>query len=118
MSNRKQAVQYQGKLSQYKDLTVGIPQGSALGPTLFLIFFNDISEYLKNGSCNVFADDVVIYVSGKTVSDVNLQLQMNMNEIRKWYLNNRLRINIDKTKVMLLKSQSVNEINVFIDKKG
>ena len=99
-------------------MTIGIPQGSALGPTLFLIFINDISEYIPNGICNIFADDVVIYVTAKNTTDVNLQLQENLNEVNKWYLSNRLRINIEKTKVMLLKAQSFDQLNISIEGKA
>ena len=117
ITNRRQTIQYNGKLSNYRNLTIGIPQGSALGPTLFLIFINDISEYVKNGTCNIFADDVVIYVTAANDIEVNLRLQENLNEVNKWYLSNRLRVNIEKTKVMLLKSQSLDELNITIGGK-
>ena len=117
VTNRKQMVQCQGKISKLSNLTIGIPQGSALGPTLFLIFINDISQYVLNGSCNIFADDVVIYVTGKDVTEVNSKLQENLNQINQWYTNNRLRINNDKTKVMLLKSKSCSELNIVVEGK-
>ena len=58
---------------------------------------------------------MVIYVTGKNNADANLKLQENLNQINKWYDNNRLRINKDKTKVMLLKSKSLRELNITID---
>ena len=115
ITNRKQRIQCNSKLSGYQNLTIGIPQGSALGPTLFLIFINDISEYIKNGTCNIFADDVVIYVNAKNTDEVNRRLQDNLNEVNKWYLKNRLRINVEKTKVLLLKSKDFNELDITID---
>ena len=59
---RQQVVSCNGKLSGKKDVKIGIPQGSTLGPTLFFLFFiNDIISSLKSTRCSIFADDVIIY---------------------------------------------------------
>ena len=57
---RRQMVFCHGILSNSKTLSNGIPQGSVLGPILFLLFINDIAQSLKTCTCNMFADDVVI----------------------------------------------------------
>ena len=55
-----------GKLSDFKDLSFGVPQGSILGPFLFLLFINDISSFAANECViNLFDDDLLTYVSGK-----------------------------------------------------
>ena len=117
LTNRKQTVCCHGKLSLMKNITIGIPQGSVIGPILFLLMINDISECLIDCNCNIFADDVVLYNSGVTIDEVNLNLQTNIERVTTWYKQNNLAINVDKTKVMLLKSQSSDNLNVFINNK-
>ena len=63
LHERSQAVLCHGSLSNVRDVTVGVPQGSILAPILFVLFMNDISQGLKFSRCNVYADDVVIYTS-------------------------------------------------------
>ena len=81
LSGRKQAVSLNGNLSKPGQVSIGIPQGGVLGPILFLIFINDITESVNAGTCNIFADDVAIYTSGKNVEDAESQLQICINEI-------------------------------------
>ena len=106
LSGRKQAVSLNGKLSKPGQVSIGIPQGGVLGPILFLLFINDITQSVNAGTCNIFADDVAIYTSGKTVKDAESQLQICINEIDRWYKNNRLKINTDKTNVMIVSSRA------------
>ena len=107
-----------GALSCPNEIIVGVPQGSVLGLILFLLFINDITQSLNsNCTCNIFADDVVIYTTGNNIQDINESLQANIDSISAWYECNRLLINPDKTKVMLLKScrsKSVDRLNVTI----
>ena len=96
-------------------MKIGIPQGSTLGPTLFLVFINDIISSLKSARCGIFADDVVIYIFHKNLEHLTNKLQNGLNELSTWYNDNRLKINIDKTKVLLFKSSSSDNLNIFID---
>ena len=115
LSGRKQVVSCNGVLSEKREMKIGVPQGSTLGPTLFLVFINDIITSLKSARCCIFADDVVLYVSHKNLDLATVTLQNSLNELYKWYKNNRLKINVDKTKVMLLKSSSSDKLNIFIE---
>ena len=83
----------------FRDITVGVPQGSILAPLLFLLFMNDISQCLKYSRCNVYADDVVIYTSSPNINEATLSLQTDLDRLSMWYSKNKLKINIDKTKV-------------------
>ena len=74
-----------GKLSTEQNVTIGIPQGSTLGPVLFLIYVNDIVQHVKNGSCNLFAGDSIFYTSGKTIDEVTESLQLVLNEVAYWH---------------------------------
>ena len=68
LHQRKQAVLCNGQLSSFVDISSGVPQGSVLGPFLFLLFINDISNFAANGCLiNLFADDTIIYTSGDSI---------------------------------------------------
>ena len=114
LGKRKQTVLCHNKLSSFVDITSGVPQGSVLGPFLFLLFINDISNFTTDGCVtNLFADDAMIYASGDSVSEVQLKLQSCLINISKWYRENRLKINSDKSKVMLVGSKAqLKSLNV------
>ena len=89
-----------------------------LGPVLFLLFINHITQSVNAGTCNIFADEVAIYTSCKTVEDAESQLQICINEIDRWYKNNRLKINADKTNVMIISSRAKGihtELNIKLN---
>ena len=102
LSHRKQAVYCNNNLSSFLPVDVGVPQGSILGPILFLVFINDLSQHVKLGSCNMYADDVSLYVTGKTTKEVKEGLQGIINDVYKWYIANKLSINIAKSNTMLV----------------
>ena len=72
---RKQSVCYEKETSQHEAVTCGVPQGSILGQLLFLITFNDITSVLNHCNIITYADDTVIYVSGKSKDEVQSKLQ-------------------------------------------
>ena len=107
LDKRKRVVFCHNKLSSLVDITTGVPQGSVLGPFLFLLFINDISNFTTDGCViNLFADDAMIYASGDSVSEVQRKLQSCLSNISSWYRENRLKINSDKSKVMLVGSKA------------
>lgn len=75
--------------------TSGVPQGSHLGPVLFLLFINDITKYIKHCSCSVFADDMKIYRPVKSLEDVRL-IQEDLNSIKQWCDQNYMSLNVSK----------------------
>lgn len=94
LNNREQQVVIYGHKSNSKTSTSGVPQGAHLGPTLFLIYINDLCSQLK---CNylLFADDLKIYRSIESGSDAQL-LQRDLDTLSKWCSKNKLFLNIDK----------------------
>ena len=97
LSCRSQAVRVNNTLSDFLDILMGVPQGSNLGPLLFLLFVNDFPSCLQCSSCNLFADDTAIYCKAKTIDKLNTDLQLETNQAFKWFNDNLLTVNTDKT---------------------
>ena len=74
-----------------------MPQGSVLGPLLFLIYVNDIATCVKNCKLRLFADDTNLFVSGQKLLDALQLTQDNLNILSQWFNDNQLTLNIDKT---------------------
>ena len=77
----KQIVEYDGVYSNTESVSVGVPQGSILGPLLFLILFNGVHKSLMHSQILIYADDIVIFTShstGKRLSKLNLLILMLM----------------------------------------
>ena len=105
--NRTQQVTVNTSQSKAESIRSGVPQGSILGPLLFLIFINDLPLCLKDAvrSVDLYADDTTLYEIGfdKDILENNLQHALNL--LNSWCLENGMIINIDKTKLMLISSR-------------
>ena len=97
LKSRKHCVLCNGTLSSLIENIVGVPQGSNLGPLLFLLFSNDIPNCLTTSSCNLYADDTIIYMSGKDPDLVQMALQHDVNRLIKWFEHNKLTLNVEKS---------------------
>ena len=113
LTDRSQAVVVNNKLSGLRNLYFGVPQGSVLGPFLFLLFINDIScSATHNYQLNLFADDLLAYTSDKNINTLQSKLQACVTNIGEWYRANRLTVNPGKSKLMIFGSQyNLNRIN-------
>ena len=99
---RKQKVFVNNTLSDSEDIICGVPQGSILGPLLFLIFINDLPLNIDNVLTDLYADDTTLYCTGKLQTFIEKQLQAALHELSTWCKQNGMLINTAKTKVMLL----------------
>ena len=81
LTNRRQYVQINGKISNTETVTYGVPQGSVLGPLLFIIYTNDLPQSLTNSKTILFADDTTIFKSSNNIE----HLYKAMNEDLKYW---------------------------------
>ena len=101
LSKRQQIVQFKGKLSHQAEIQTGVPQGSILGPLLFIMFMNDMPLNVS-ASVDMYADDYIITATGKTTQAVEVKLNKDLHKISKWCEENKMVINAEKTKIMLI----------------
>jgi retron-type reverse transcriptase len=83
LSQRTQQVVIEGQVSSEVKVTSGVPQGSVLGPLLFIIFINDLPSCVKSSVSRLFADDCVLYKQISSASDASL-LQKDLDALQKW----------------------------------
>ena len=104
LSNRKQYVSVNGHTSDELPITYGVPQGSVLGPLLFLIFINDLPNVSKRLNFYLFADDTNVYFESSDLLTIQKAVNQELRKVRKWLEANRLALNIEKTKFVLFHS--------------
>ena len=103
LSDRSQLVNFNGSKSDYKPSLMGVPQGSVLGPLLFIIYINDITQVSKMGDFVMFADDTNIFVSGNSVKDAFYKANILLSKLYNYMLVNQLHINQSKCVFMHFK---------------
>ena len=108
LSGRRQYVCIDNFKSDYRNISVGVPQGSNLGPLLFLIYINDLQYVSDVLSVILFADDTSLFLSGKNVVVINQMINTEMEKVQSWFLANKLQINYTKTNYMIFKSRNMN----------
>ena len=101
LSDRLQCTVYKGVLSSQKAVSCGVPQGSILGPLLFVIHLNDLPQVLMNSKISLYADDTVVYYEASDVGETQLMLQQHMELINNWMRVNKVSLNVKKSKCML-----------------
>lgn len=124
--NRKQRVNLNGIFSDEQHINYGVPQGSIIGPLMFILFINDLPSHHFMSDISIYADDTVFYYKSNSLSDLYAVVQSDMNLYYEWCKANKLILNILKTKSMLfcestgyllnLKKIKINDVEVdFVD---
>jgi hypothetical protein len=83
-------------ISESKEITTGVPQGSNLGALLFLLYINDLPNCLKSSVPALFADDTNLSVYGATTGEIEEKLEIDLNNVHNWLLTNKLTLNAQK----------------------
>ena len=97
LNNRSQFVYFNDVNSSYSNITCRVPQGSILGPLLFLIYINDLSNISTLLFTILFADNTNIFLQGKNIDDLIKEMNLELSKIVMWLEVNRLSLNIKKT---------------------
>ena len=92
--NRKAIIQFGQAKSDNYALCSGVQQGSILGPLLFLLIFNDLTDSITHSKVIKYADDTVLYVHGKNVKEISKRLSEDLNALSKWFHKNELIMNL------------------------
>ena len=117
LTGRKQYVYYNGFSSPMRTTTCGVPQGSILGPLLFLIYVNDLATVSDYIFSILFADDTNMFMSGKNIQELEQKFNSEMVKVFQWIETNKLSLNIKKTQYMLFHGKrSVDQMpNILIN---
>ena len=119
LSNRKQYVLFKSSKSQNSNIVCGVPQGSILGPLLFLVYINDITNTSKTLKFILFADDTNIFYSHENLEILFNTLNTEIDNVSQWFICNKLSLNISKTNFIRFKptasQNNYNRYNINID---
>ena len=99
---RQQTVQSDSGMSDFANIHSGVPQGSILGPTLFLLFINDLPLLLKYCYADLFADDAIFHKNSPDIGEINDEMLIDFFTIVFWSKQNKLPINFNKSTYMIL----------------
>ena len=110
LSNRRQIVNFQNCFSSPKLITCGVPQGSILGPLLFLIYINDLTNALHSEP-RLYADDTCLVVSNYSVKKLQTDCKEELQNAKMWMNLNKLTINISKSSALLIRPKIPGILN-------
>lgn len=102
LSDRRQKTKYGKNISSEVRIENGVPQGSVLGPLLFIIYINDINLVAGLHSLNLFADDTLLYCTHKNLDEAVISMNKSLKNIEIFLIKNKLKLNVNKTKSMII----------------
>ena len=120
LSERKQFVNLNGTDSEVKVITCGVPQGSVLGPLLFLLYIHDLPNISKELKFYLFADDTNIYFESNELKSLEEIMNKEFMKLYEWLCINRLSLNISKTNFVVFqaKNKPKSPVTILINNKA
>ena len=106
LTKRKQRVKINGSYSTYRDVNIGVPQGSVLGPLLLTIFINDIFLLVQHTSVCNYADDTTSYACNSDLDTIINRLETDSSILVKWFSENYMKLNEEKCHFMIFGNKS------------
>ena len=94
-------------------ITCGVPQGSILGPFLFLVYINDLPT-CTDSKMALFADDAVLICHAKSKHTLKAKTEKELKNVKSWVASNKLSLNFDKTHCMLYSNKSKSQLHDFV----
>ncbi len=107
LTGRYQAVKSGSVKSDYLQVTHGVPQGSILGPLLFILYINDLYTHLSECDISLYADDTALYTAAKSQIEIKLTLQIELIIVCEWLKANKLTLNANKTKYVIFGNRHI-----------
>lgn len=115
LSQRNQYVNINGQNSEMLPISCGVPQGSILGPKLFILYVNDMCNASELFEYVLFADDTNLFCSDENAQNLNNIVNNGLLELKTWFAANRLSLNVNKTNYMLFSNnRNTIQLNVMI----
>ena len=117
LNDRKQYVTYNNSFkSKYQTIKCWVPQGSILGPLLFLIYINDLSTVSEACLPILFADDTNIFITGRNIDAMCQQLNDDLGKIQEWLCSNKLSLYVLKTHYMIFtpRNKAAHDVSMKI----
>jgi hypothetical protein len=118
LDTRKQYVQYKNSKSSTETIPCGVPQGSVLGPLLFIVYTNDLPNCLNYSKTILFADDTTLYLSSPDIKYLYRNVNIDLEFLAEWFRANKLSLNVSKTHLVVFKQSHMkipNNLNINID---
>ena len=116
LENRKQFVVINKTSSNCSTIACGVPQGSILGPLLFILYINDLNTVSDVLRTIMFADDTNLFLTGKNLDEIKIQFNEKLKTISLWFQTNLLSLNVSKTSYIVFTNGVVSSnIDLFID---
>ena len=102
--DRTQYVTINNERSKIQAIKYGVPQGSILGPLLFLKYINDLSRSIKTSKIHHFADDTNLLYANSSLKDINKKINFDLSNLVQWFRANKIALNVNKTDIVILRS--------------
>ena len=101
LTDRHQAVKHHGVTSEYLKIETGVPQGTILGPLLFILYINDLSTYINCENAQ-YADDTLLFTADANLDLAISKLESDCNKLTHYFAMHKLCLNVSKTEFMIL----------------